>query len=70
MYKKACAAVGNHNSFGGASLEELYPFCVESGPRSTDYNWIKVINVYKNACATGNTFVSVGQVGINFSSFW
>jgi hypothetical protein len=27
------------------------------------------INVYKNACATGNTFVSVGQVGINFSSF-
>jgi hypothetical protein len=29
------------------------------------------INVYKNACATlGNTFVSVGQVGINFSSFW
>jgi hypothetical protein len=31
----------------------------------------KSINVYKNACATlGNTFVSVGQVGINFSSFW
>jgi hypothetical protein len=27
------------------------------------------INVYKNACATGVTFVSVGQVGINFSSF-
>jgi hypothetical protein len=30
----------------------------------------KSINVYKNACATwSNTFVSVGQVGINFSSF-
>jgi hypothetical protein len=26
------------------------------------------IHVYKNACAT-LTFVSVGQVGINFSSF-
>jgi hypothetical protein len=24
------------------------------------------INVYKNACTAGNTFVSVGQVGINF----
>jgi hypothetical protein len=31
---------------------------------------LKESNVYKNACATlGNTFVSVGQVGINFSSF-
>jgi hypothetical protein len=31
----------------------------------------RVHHVYKNACATlGNTFVSVGQVGINFSSFW
>jgi hypothetical protein len=27
------------------------------------------INVYKNACTLGNTFVSVGQVGINFSSW-
>jgi hypothetical protein len=29
MYKKACSR-GNHNSFGGASLEELYLICVPS----------------------------------------
>jgi hypothetical protein len=29
----------------------------------------KSIHVYKNACATLGFFVSVGQVGINFSSF-
>jgi hypothetical protein len=48
----------------------------ENGRRKIATAWAQFgaterINVYKNACATlGNTFVSVGQVGINFSSFW
>jgi hypothetical protein len=34
MYRRR--VVGNHNSFGGASLEELYPFCVPVVPRQLD----------------------------------
>jgi hypothetical protein len=30
----------------------------------------KSINVYKSVCYLGVTLCLVGQVGINFSSFW